>query len=96
MSTEEELTVIGRLVKDTAESKRRVALLESRLKELSAALTKAGGQINGLLNAVSYADLEASLAAIPTAESVLTAYRDFLQEKKRYAELSERVKSLGI
>lgn len=96
MSDNEELLAIGRLVKDAAATKVRVALLKGNLEALAAALTTAGGQITGTFQGVSYADLEANIQAIPTAEAVSAALAEFEAEKKRSAELSARVAQLGV
>jgi hypothetical protein len=96
MSTDEQITAIGRLVMEARASNERVVLLKAELDRMSKALRTASETINGLTQGIDYPDLPATMAKIPPDQAVIDACAEYRTELARSKELKVQVAALGL
>jgi hypothetical protein len=92
MSTSEEMTVIGRMVTEYAEVKRRVTVLEERAREYGAEITRIGKALSN----PRFGSLEIELAAMPAREAIKELLADLRAARERRTQLLASLREFGL
>lgn len=92
MSTNEEMQVIGKVVTEYAEVKRRVTALEERARGYGAEITRIGKALSN----VRFGSLEIELAAMPTREAVEELLADLHATRERRTHLLASLREFGL
>lgn len=95
MSEEEQMTALGRLVRDAAESKRRLAVLQHELSRVSMAFSGAASALTDFLRDPSQ-DPATMVRDLPNAEKVAALLVEFQEERTRHLDLQARLAMTGI
>lgn len=96
MSKEEEEQIIGRVVRESSESKRTIALLQVKVRDLASRLSAAATLLNDFYAESWYQRDSAKIDAIPTADDVHATMKELLAERARTQSLKGELKELGI
>ncbi len=98
MSTQEQSDAVGKLVQEYVECKKNTMLLKCKLERYSAALNAASLHINGLTQSIRYSPQEWDQVTgeIPTIPQVRDACLEYETTSRRYNQLAERLKELGL
>jgi len=92
MSTNEEMQVIGRVVTEYAEVKRRVTVLEERAREYGAEVTRIGKALSN----PRFGSLDIELAGMPTREVVEELLADLRAMRERRTQLLASLREFGL
>ena len=92
MSTDEEMKVIGRMVTEFTEIKRRVTALEEQAWRYGEEL----GRIVKVLNSIRFGSLEIDLTAMPTREEITELLADLQAARERRDQLQASLNQLGL
>lgn len=92
MSTDEEMQVIGRVVTEYAEVKRRVAALEEQARRYGGTMMRIGKALSN----VRFGSLEIDLAATPRREALEEVLTELREARERHAHLLASLHKLGL
>lgn len=95
MSEEEQMTALGRLVRDAAESKRRLAVIQHELSRASMAFSGAASALAGFIRNPNQ-DPATMAWDLPNAEKVAALLVEFQEERTRHLDLQARLAMTGI
>lgn len=93
MSKQEEMAVIGGMVTELAEVKRRVAALEERIRQHGRELSRVGKELGQLL---MFGSSEVDLAALPTRDALDELLSEWRETRARQIQLQESLQGLGL
>ena len=93
MSKQEEMAVIGGMVTELAEVKRRVAALEERIRQHGKELSRIGKELGQLL---MFGSVEIDLAALPTSDALEDLLSELREARERQTQLQASLQKLGL
>jgi hypothetical protein len=93
MSQEEEMMVIGGMVTELAEVKRRVAALEERIRQHGKELSRIGKELSQLL---MFGSMEVDLSALPKSDALEELLSELCEARERQTQLQASLQKLGL
>jgi predicted nucleic acid-binding Zn-ribbon protein len=93
MSKQEEMAVIGGMVTELAEVKRRVAALEERMRQHGKELSRISKELDRLL---MFGPAEVDLAALPTSDALEELLSEWREARARQIQLQASLQRLGL
>ncbi len=109
MQTEEDFAAIGPIIKEAAESKKRIAVLRSEVDRASKALAEAADLIRevleeGVVMRISNGQRELPLnerlsravSGIASADAILSLCSDLRSERARAEKLRQSIQDIGV
>ena len=95
MSDEEQDRVIGRLVRDAAQSKSKLAALQHEITRIAALFSGLSTFLVDFLRDPSKKP-DSLVPDVPTTEAVIALLVDFCQEQERQSQLQSRLHMAGL
>lgn len=92
MSGDEEMQVIGRMVTELAEIKRRITALEEQGWQYGRELE----QVSKTLLKIRFGTLEIDLDSLPTREALMELFADLRVARERRDQLQSSLRQLGL
>jgi hypothetical protein len=95
LETKQPVDLVGRLIEEHSESRKRIACLKARLEAVSVALDLAAVNVEYAIRGVENPGMEQVFRDIPSPETVLMACTEYRCEVERSLELAAALAERG-